>query len=203
MYHLVMRMPVRHLCISLGATLVLLCSLASAQEPIAPPDDFDAPPPPPSTPEPRPVPVDQYPYEYERVPAARRYDGYPPPADAGGSELLSPNARRPYSVFDSEPRTRAIPRRGDVLDFPAGPAQRAPQRALPQRSLPRRSMTMAEVAAQYGEPLLRHPTVGDPPITRWDYPDFSVFFEHRLVLHSVIPENPPEIYNEDQLLPGY
>jgi hypothetical protein len=27
--------------------------------------------------------------------------------------------------------------------------------------------------------------VGAPPITRWDYADFSVFFEHNLVIHAV------------------
>jgi hypothetical protein len=27
--------------------------------------------------------------------------------------------------------------------------------------------------------------VGHPPITRWDYPAYSVFFEHDHVLHTV------------------
>jgi len=35
----------------------------------------------------------------------------------------------------------------------------------------------------------RHPTVGKPPITRWDYPSFSVFFEHDRVIHAVAPAN--------------
>jgi hypothetical protein len=27
--------------------------------------------------------------------------------------------------------------------------------------------------------------VGDPPITRWEYPGFVVYFEHHLVVHTV------------------
>jgi hypothetical protein len=44
---------------------------------------------------------------------------------------------------------------------------------------------MDQVEARYGAPVTRHPTVGTPPITRWDYPSFSVFFEHDRVIHSV------------------
>ena len=50
---------------------------------------------------------------------------------------------------------------------------------------PARGMSMERVASRYGEPTSRHAAVGDPPITRWDYPGFSVYFEHDLVLHSV------------------
>lgn len=59
-----------------------------------------------------------------------------------------------------------------------------PSAALPER--PARGSTMAVVEARFGAPSTRHAAVGDPPITRWDYPGFSVFFEHNLVLHSVI-----------------
>jgi hypothetical protein len=44
---------------------------------------------------------------------------------------------------------------------------------------------MERVASRYGEPASRHAAIGDPPITRWDYPGFSVYFEHNIVLHSV------------------
>ncbi len=56
---------------------------------------------------------------------------------------------------------------------------------------PERGSTMAAVRARYGEPAVAHPAVGDPPITRWDYPQFSVFFEHNLVLHAVLIRTPP------------
>jgi hypothetical protein len=51
---------------------------------------------------------------------------------------------------------------------------------------PGRGMTMKTVEAKYGAPQQRHPAVGQPPITRWDYPSFSVFFEHEYVIHAVL-----------------
>jgi hypothetical protein len=50
---------------------------------------------------------------------------------------------------------------------------------------PGRGQTMNAVEAKFGQPTSRHATVGDPPITRWDYPSFSVFFEHDKVIHAV------------------
>lgn len=51
---------------------------------------------------------------------------------------------------------------------------------------PSRGSTMSAVQGRYGEPTTRHSAVGDPPITRWDYPQFSVYFEHDRVLHAVL-----------------
>ena len=53
-------------------------------------------------------------------------------------------------------------------------------------SRPLRGMTMKQVKGRFGEPSLAHPQVGKPPITRWDYPDYSVFFEFQYVLTSVV-----------------
>lgn len=55
---------------------------------------------------------------------------------------------------------------------------------------PRPGMSMTAVESQYGAPSQRHAAVGGavvqhPPITRWDYPSFSVYFEHALVIHAV------------------
>jgi hypothetical protein len=50
---------------------------------------------------------------------------------------------------------------------------------------PPRGATQATVEARFGAPVQRHPTVGQPPITRWDYPGFAVFFEHDRVIHAV------------------
>ena len=50
---------------------------------------------------------------------------------------------------------------------------------------PDRGMTMSAVEKKFGAPTDRHPTVGQPPITRWDYQGFSVFFERDRVIHSV------------------
>jgi hypothetical protein len=51
---------------------------------------------------------------------------------------------------------------------------------------PGRGTTMHEVEAKFGAPEKRHPAVGKPPITRWDYPSFSVYFEFNRVVHSVV-----------------
>jgi hypothetical protein len=45
---------------------------------------------------------------------------------------------------------------------------------------------MREVEAKFGTPAKRYPAVGKPPITRWDYPSFSVYFEFNRVVHSVV-----------------
>ena len=50
---------------------------------------------------------------------------------------------------------------------------------------PDRGMTMSAVEKRFGAPASRHPTVGQPPITRWDYAGFSVFFEKDRVIHAV------------------
>lgn len=56
---------------------------------------------------------------------------------------------------------------------------------------PNRGYTMATVQSRFGEPTNRHATVGNPPITRWDYPQFAVYFENDLVLHAVLVRSPP------------
>lgn len=55
-----------------------------------------------------------------------------------------------------------------------------------QLDRPKRGSTMGEVEKHFGAPLTRHPTVGQPPITRWDYSGFAVFFEHDRVIHAVV-----------------
>jgi len=53
-------------------------------------------------------------------------------------------------------------------------------------SRPGPGTTMHEVEAKFGAPAKRYPAVGKPPITRWDYPSFSVYFEFNRVVHSVV-----------------
>lgn len=50
---------------------------------------------------------------------------------------------------------------------------------------PARGMTMEQVAAKFGEPATKVPAVGKPPIARWEYPGFIVYFEHEHVIHAV------------------
>jgi hypothetical protein len=51
---------------------------------------------------------------------------------------------------------------------------------------PSRGMTMDQVASKFGTPANKIPPVGKPPISRWEYPGFVVYFEHEHVIHSVV-----------------
>lgn len=52
-------------------------------------------------------------------------------------------------------------------------------------SRPRAGMSMTAVESSFGAPVERRAAIGEPPITRWDYPQFSVYFEHDRVIHAV------------------
>ena len=56
---------------------------------------------------------------------------------------------------------------------------------------PASGMSMDSVEAKYGAPTKRVPPVGgasaqQPPITRWEYPGFVVYFENNHVIHTVV-----------------
>lgn len=59
-------------------------------------------------------------------------------------------------------------------------------------AVPERGMMMDVVEAQWGEPAERlgpvpaQPTKRNPPITTWRYPAFTVYFEHRHVVATVL-----------------
>lgn len=60
-------------------------------------------------------------------------------------------------------------------------------------TLPKRGALMPQVESQFGAPLRKHAPVGGdrpqhPPITRWDYPQFSVYFEHDHVVNAVVTQ---------------
>lgn len=65
----------------------------------------------------------------------------------------------------------------DVIEIPVG------QQSAVDISLPQRGQTMTQVEQLHGAPQQRS-TTGHPPITRWNYGNFSVYFEGRHVLHS-------------------
>ena len=52
-------------------------------------------------------------------------------------------------------------------------------------SRPTRGMTQNSVQSKFGSPVSVRAPVGDPPITRWVYQDFVVFFEYDRVIHAV------------------
>lgn len=51
---------------------------------------------------------------------------------------------------------------------------------------PRSGITMGQVTSQFGEPASVVAAVGEPPITRWVYPGYTVYFEHDRVLNVVV-----------------
>jgi hypothetical protein len=55
---------------------------------------------------------------------------------------------------------------------------------------PSPGMTMQKVEEKFGAPTERHDAVGTPPISRWDYQSFSVFFENDRVIHAVVTAAP-------------
>ncbi|MBO9663372.1 MAG: hypothetical protein J7520_10650 [Dokdonella sp.] len=56
--------------------------------------------------------------------------------------------------------------------------------------MPGRGLSMAQVERRYGAPLEKLPTAGGdaprhPPINRWRYQGYTVYFERNRVIHSV------------------
>ena len=50
---------------------------------------------------------------------------------------------------------------------------------------PVRGMSMDTVQSKWGQPLNQRGAVGEPPISRWEYGDFIVFFEYQRVIHAI------------------
>ncbi|NKF22454.1 phosphodiesterase [Solimonas marina] len=93
----------------------------------------------------------------------------------------------------------AGPALADVLAVPA--AQSPAPTALPQRG-----EKQAAVLREFGQPKVRHAPVGGsgpkrPPITRWDYDGWSVFFERTTVVDVVVKGAPPPLQHADELQP--
>ena len=67
--------------------------------------------------------------------------------------------------------------------------------------MPKRGATMAQVEARFGPPQRKFEPVGgpgprknNPPITRWMYPAYNVYFEHNHVVDAVqVKASPTEM----------
>ncbi|HET6724428.1 MAG TPA: hypothetical protein VFH85_00280 [Gammaproteobacteria bacterium] len=77
---------------------------------------------------------------------------------------------------------------GALLALPLGAA--CADQATHSVSQPVHGMTMQNVEQIFGAPVKKVPAVGDPPITRWIYPTYVVFFEGNIVLHTVSKAKP-------------
>ncbi len=77
----------------------------------------------------------------------------------------------------------AVPASADTIEVQqAGPTTPVPA----GMEIPVRGMHMEQVEKMYGKPDAIDPPVGDPPITRWEYPAYSVYFEYSYVIQSVV-----------------
>ena len=59
-------------------------------------------------------------------------------------------------------------------------------RQADRMELPTNGMNQSQVRERFGAPAQTNAPVGDPPITRWDYDGWSVYFEYDLVLFTVL-----------------
>lgn len=86
---------------------------------------------------------------------------------------------------------------GAVMTAPAAHADTLAPPAQPRATagvLPQRGLSMAQVERRYGVPQEKLPTAGGdaprhPPINRWRYAGYTVYFERNRVIHSV-PDAP-------------
>jgi len=65
------------------------------------------------------------------------------------------------------------------------------QQAADKQSIERPTVgiTKDKVRERFGDPVEWNDPIGEPPISSWEYQDFIVYFEHDLVLHSVLKRN--------------
>ena len=74
----------------------------------------------------------------------------------------------------------------DTLTIPLG-SQGAD---LDSSNLPHKGQSKRAVLERFGLADEEHKPVGQPPITRWDYREFSVYFEYDHVINSVRHHQP-------------
>ena len=72
----------------------------------------------------------------------------------------------------------------EVVDLP--PASQPSNTTEFSVQLPGRGMSMEMVLNRFDEPLEKEPAVGEPPITKWLYKNFTVYFESQYVIHAVV-----------------
>ena len=82
----------------------------------------------------------------------------------------------------------------DTLTIPIG-SQGAD---IDTQNLPHKGESQRSVLERFGLADEEHAPVGKPPITRWDYRDFSVYFEYEHVIDSVRHHQPRQPAKEQQ-----
>jgi hypothetical protein len=64
------------------------------------------------------------------------------------------------------------------------------QQGISSLPLPAPGSSQRRVLEEFGLPDRQHPPVGTPKMSRWDYRDFSVYFENERVITSVRQHQP-------------
>lgn len=72
-----------------------------------------------------------------------------------------------------------------IIAFEQTGVVRVNQQAYHAINKPNNGQSMEQVEQTYGSPLETQAAVGEPPITRWKYEQFTVYFEYDRVIHSV------------------
>lgn len=72
----------------------------------------------------------------------------------------------------------------ETLQIPIG------EQGVSDVPLPQLGEAQRAVLERFGLADEEHPSIGNPPITRWDYREFSVYFEHKHVINSVRHHQP-------------
>lgn len=74
----------------------------------------------------------------------------------------------------------SVPAHAEIIRIPIG------QQGHAETTIPSRGDSKNKVLDHFGLADEEHPAVGQPPITRWDYREFSVYFEGNRVINSVL-----------------
>lgn len=88
--------------------------------------------------------------------------------------------------------------KGDVIKAPkkksATKSKTAPSVPVKveEEGMPGRGASMSQVEKYFGQPQEKLAPVGNPPITRWVYSNYTVYFERQYVIHSVKNETSAE-----------
>ena len=69
----------------------------------------------------------------------------------------------------------------DTVAIPAG--QQGSNQAIAR---PTTGLSMDQVSQRFGAPNEKLAAIGNPPITRWVYSSYTVYFEKDRVIHSVL-----------------
>lgn len=87
-------------------------------------------------------------------------------------------------IYSSVALGSLAPVQADVLKIKS--VASSPSQALNSKAYPHRGMTMQQVENRFGPPRNRIAAIGEPPISRWIYEGYTVYFEHQYVIQAVL-----------------